>query len=355
MASNGLGDAPYECADGIVPLAGPQIGSPSESAIVNQLAAVTALPESAEMAPRQLAVLPRTGVRSFDCARASAPIPVSDVMRFRHGTSALVQQATDVDLCIRIAGAPDHCLIVPQGFASVTGHVGGESPATSPWTPGHIVLLPAGSQSEWCIRAPGATLIHLHISPTRLLALAESEPSLKPRTRLSPAVNREDPVLAALAESIVREIRLHLAGSGILIDSLFQSLCIHLLRTYSENERMAGRRPYVIAPFRLRRVQDFIEEHLEQHIGLEEIATVAGLSAFHFARCFKQATGLAPYRYVLLRRVERAKELLENTAQTVTEIALACGFATQQHLTEIFRTHTGLPPGRYRLQRAQEE
>jgi len=276
-------------------------------------------------------------------------------MPFRHGISALVQQATDVDLRMSFGGAPDHCLIVPQGFASVTGQVGGESLAASRWTPGHIVLLPAGSQSEWCIGAPGAPLIHLHVSPMRLLALAESEPLLKARTRLLPAVDREDPVLAALAESIAREIRLRQAGSGILIESLFQSLCIQLLRAYSEDARIAGRRPYAIAPFRLRRAQDFVEEHLEQHIGLEEIAAAAGLSAFHFTRCFKEATGLAPYRYVLLRRVERAKDLLENTSQTLAEIALACGFATQQHLTEIFRTHTGLPPGRYRLQKAQEE
>jgi AraC family transcriptional regulator len=259
-----------------------------------------------------------------------------------------------VDLRIRLAGAPDHCLIVPQGFASVRGQVGGESLATSRWTPGHIVLLPAGSISEWCIRAPGAPFSHLHVSPTRLLALAESESSLKARTRLLTAVNREDPVLTALAESIVREIRLRQAGSAILIESLFQSLCIQLLRAHCEDARVAGRRPHVIAPFRLRRAQDFIEEHLEQHIGLEEIATAAGLSAFHFARCFKEATGLAPYRYVLLRRVERAKDLLENTSQTLAEIALACGFSTQQHLTEIFRTHNGVPPGRYRLQRAPE-
>jgi AraC family transcriptional regulator len=325
-----------------------------ESVVVNQLAAASVASERPGRLPRALAFLPCTGARSFDCVRASSPIAVSDVMAFRHGMSALVQKATEVDLHIRLAGAPDHCLIVPQGFASVSGQVGGESLATSRWTPGHIVLLPAGATSEWCIRAPGASFIHLHVSPTRLLTLAESEPSLKARTRLLTAVNREDSVLTALAESIVREIRLQQAGSAILIESLFQSLCIQLLRAYCEDARIASRRPYVIAPFRLRRAQDFIEEHLEQHIGLEQIAAAAGLSAFHFTRCFKEATGLAPYRYVLLRRVERAKDLLENTSQTLAQIALACGFATQQHLTEIFRAHTGVPPGRYRQQQAQE-
>ena len=322
---------------------------------MNHLATIAVPPQSLLPLSRPLTYSPRTGARSFDCVRASAPIAVSDVLQFKHGISALVQQATDADLEVSLAGAPDHCVIVPQGFASVRGEIGGERLATERWTPGHIVLLPAGSQSVWNIGAPGAPLIHLHVSPTRLLALAESEPMLKQRTRLSATVNREDSVLAALAESIVREIRLNQAGSTILIDSLFQSLCIQLLRGYAEDALTTARRPHLIAPFRLKRAQDFIEEHLEQHIGLEEIAAAAGLSAFHFARCFKEATGLAPYRYVLLRRVERAKDLLENTAQTLAEVALACGFATQQHLTEIFRTHTGLPPGRYRLQKAQEE
>jgi AraC family transcriptional regulator len=318
---------------------------------VNRLAAPSVWP----MQPRPVSFSPHTGARSFDCARVSSPIPASDVMAFRHGVSALVQQGVGTDLRIEFIGAPDHTVIVPQGFVPVTGRMAGEGVSTTCWTPGHIVLLPAGSESEWCIGTPSAPLIHLHVSPTRLLALADSEPSLRPRTLLMPAINREDAVLAALAESIVREIHMRQAGSAILIDSLFQSLCIQLLRGYSEDARTASRRPYAIAPFRLKRAQDFIEEHLEHHIGLEEIAAAAGLSAFHFTRCFKHATGLSPYRYVVMRRVERAKDLLENTSQTLAQIALVCGFATQQHLTETFRAHTGSPPGRYRLQRASEE
>ena len=293
--------------------------------------------------------IPETGARSFDSLRASAPIPVSDVMPFRHGISALVQEASDAALRIRLSGAPDHSVIVPQGFVPVRGRVAGEGLRTSTWTSGHIVLLPAGSQGEWCIGPPSAPMIHLHVSPTRLQTLAESEPSLKRRTHLVPAVNRKDTALAGLAENIVRELRLRQAGSRIIIESLFQSLCIQLLRTYSDETDMAGRRAYLIAPFRLKRAREFIEGHLDRHIGLEDIAAAAGLSPFHFARGFKHATGLAPYRYVVLQRVERAKDLLENTSQSLAEIALACGFATQQHLTEIFRTHTGSPPGRYRL------
>ncbi len=304
---------------------------------------------------RSAVFIPRTGARSFDCIQASAPIPVRDVMPFRHGTSALVQEASDGDLRIRVPGAPDHWLIVPQGFVSVTGRLAGEGVSTSTWTPGHVVLLPAGTPSEWCIGVPSAPMIHLHVSPTRLLTLAESESLLKRRTRLLPAINRDNAVLAALAENIVRENRLCQAGSRILIDSLFQSLCIHLLRAYSDGADTADRRPCVIPPFKLKRAQDFIEDHLEQHIGLEDIAAAAGLSPFHFSRGFKHATGLAPYGYLRLRRVERAKVLLESTSQSLAQIALACGFATQQHLTAIFRTHTGSPPGRYRLRMALEE
>jgi len=296
----------------------------------------------------------KTGARSFDCIEASTAIPVSDVIAFRDGVSAVVQDASDTDIRIRILGAPDHWLIVPLGVVRVTGHLSGTEVSTSPWTPGRVVLLPADSQGEWCIESPSAPMIHLHVSPARLHAVAEAEPLLRARTRLLPAVNREDAVLASLAENIMRETRARQAGSRLLIDSLFQSLCVHLMRTYSVEEDTANPRRYFIAPFRLKRAQEFIEEHLEQHIALEDIAAAAGLSPFHFSRIFKHATGLAPYRYVLLRRVRRAKGLLESTSRPLAEIALACGFSTQQHLTEIFRRHTGSPPGRYRLRKSVE-
>ena len=103
-----------------------------------------------------------------------------------------------------------------------------------------------------------------------------------------------------------------------------------------------------MAPYRLRRAQQYLEEHLCAEVRLEQIAAAAGLSTFHFCRQFKKATGSTPLRYVLERRVERAKRLVVETDKTLVEIALELGFSGQSHFTAIFRKLTGQTPRRYR-------
>jgi AraC family transcriptional regulator len=71
-------------------------------------------------------------------------------------------------------------------------------------------------------------------------------------------------------------------------------------------------------------------------------------SPFHFSRSFKQATGVGPQRYVIQRRVERAKRLLRQTRQPIALIAQEAGFADQSHLTQIFHREMGVTPGRFR-------
>jgi len=81
---------------------------------------------------------------------------------------------------------------------------------------------------------------------------------------------------------------------------------------------------------------------------LTDLARVACLSPYHFSRSFKQSTGIGPQRYVIQRRLERAKAMIGRTNQPLAEIAQQVGFADQSHLTSIFRRETGVTPGRYR-------
>ena len=99
---------------------------------------------------------------------------------------------------------------------------------------------------------------------------------------------------------------------------------------------------------RLKRVQDYIEAHLDDRLTLTDLAGVACLSPYHFSRSFKQAVGIGPQRFVMQRRLERAKTLMRRTNQPLAEIAQRVGFADQSHLTSIFRRETGVTPGRYR-------
>jgi AraC family transcriptional regulator len=98
----------------------------------------------------------------------------------------------------------------------------------------------------------------------------------------------------------------------------------------------------------LQRVRNFIDAHLDEDLSLTVHAEIACLSPHHFSRSFKEAAGVGPQRYVIQRRIERAKTLIRRTNQPLALIAQAAGFAGQSHLTSIFRREMGLTPDRFR-------
>jgi AraC family transcriptional regulator len=89
-------------------------------------------------------------------------------------------------------------------------------------------------------------------------------------------------------------------------------------------------------------------EHAAEDLALEELAALVSLSAKHFARAFRQSTGMPPHRWLIERRIDRAKALLTEAGLNLAEIALACGFADQSHFTATFRKIVGATPGSFR-------
>jgi len=106
-----------------------------------------------------------------------------------------------------------------------------------------------------------------------------------------------------------------------------------------------------LAPWQLRRAMDFMRAHLSGNISLEQLASVCDLSVSYFARGFKNLTGMPPHRWIVEMRLEKAKDLLLNTKTPLAEVADACGFADQGHLTRTFRRATGDTPGAWRRER----
>jgi AraC family transcriptional regulator len=97
-------------------------------------------------------------------------------------------------------------------------------------------------------------------------------------------------------------------------------------------------------------VAEYIEEHLVACPTLEQMAAVARVSPYHFARQFKATTGLPPHQYVILRRVERARHLLQaGTELSLAEVAAHAGFSDQSQFSYHFRRLVGLTPGQFRM------
>ena len=100
---------------------------------------------------------------------------------------------------------------------------------------------------------------------------------------------------------------------------------------------------------RLRAVIDHIHERLDAELSLDHLAAVAHMSPYHFARLFKNSTGLPPHQYVIARRVERAKELLRDRGPLpLAEVAAEAGFSSQSHFTRHFKRIVGVTPQRFR-------
>jgi AraC family transcriptional regulator len=137
-------------------------------------------------------------------------------------------------------------------------------------------------------------------------------------------------------------------GSRLYAEALGNVMAHELLRL--ENGAVAPKQNIRggLAGWQKRKLTEYIEEHLAEDISLPALAEIADLSPFHFARAFKQSFGLPPHRYLVSRRIEKAKNLLATPALPVTRIGLDLGFGEASSFTTAFRKHAGLTPTEYR-------
>jgi transcriptional regulator GlxA family with amidase domain len=103
-----------------------------------------------------------------------------------------------------------------------------------------------------------------------------------------------------------------------------------------------------LLPGAIRRVRQYIETHLDEKVSLQTLASVAGVSMFHFARAFKQSEGVTPHDYLIQCRVRRTMELLAGTDLPISEVAVSAGFSDQSHCVRRFRERVGVCPRVYR-------
>jgi AraC family transcriptional regulator len=182
----------------------------------------------------------------------------------------------------------------------------------------------------------------VEIAPELISATAGAHSAVE----LRPSTAVEDPWIAQTVLALEDDLRSGSPTGRLYGETLGTALAAHVGRRYADlrRESRCGGLPDPV----LRRVLEYIGDHLATNLSLQELASLAQMDAFLFVRRFKQSTGLPPHQYILRERIERAKSLLANVEMSIAEIALRSGFASQSHFATAFRRISKLSPRAYR-------
>lgn len=210
--------------------------------------------------------------------------------------------------------------------------------------PGALCIMPQGASSEWEI-TDSFDFVHLYVSDQELRRLfcetfdRDARLMVIPETTFGEAP-RLSAALGLLAEATER-------GERLLAEQALTAAVGHLFLDprYGEQRPLAVRGG--LAPVVRRRLIEHIDASLDCTITLQDLAVLAGLSEFHLQRMFRVSCGVSPHVFVLYRRIERARHMLAGN-EPIAQIATACGFSSQSHMTRMFKTVTGTTPSAYR-------
>jgi AraC family transcriptional regulator len=217
---------------------------------------------------------------------------------------------------------------------------------------GQFCVVPARTSTRWTLSRNARSLL-LRLSPALLLDTADSMGIAERGADLAPAIHIRDPQIERIAWMMQAEDDDAYPSGRLFADSLASALATRLLGLGSRGGPTTTRSAPSLPAWRLRRVVEYIEAHLAEDLALAELASVAGFSLSHFKSLFRQATGLPVHRFVLERRVERARMRLLEGGRTLTDIALEAGFAHPSHMARCTRRVLGVTPSQIAASRSR--
>ena len=198
------------------------------------------------------------------------------------------------------------------------------------------------------IRDPFHCLM-FHIPCETLAVVSDAVRSAKmSELRHQPGVSLDDPVVRNLLSALLPALSTPEEAHSLFLDSIALALTAHVVSRYGDTNRLPNLPRSGLAPWQERRAKELIDANLREDISLARMAEECGLSVRHFARAFRQSTGVPPHRWLLKRRVSRARELMNNRNLSLSDIAFSCGFVDQSHFTRVFTALAGVSPGAYR-------
>ena len=214
--------------------------------------------------------------------------------------------------------------------------------------PGTIFLLPRGTIDEVNWAGPTqrvALAIH-----TPLLTHALEETAHQTDVELTEHWDLMDRHISALVLEMMADLDDNSPAGTIYGESLANALVVYLLNRYAVRRAVPVTYKGGLPRNRLKRVLDYIAASLDEGISLAQLAAIAGMSPHYFSELFKRSTGRAPHSYVLLQRIERAKQQLQDPKRSIIDVGLDAGFQNPSHFARMFRKLEGTTPSAYRAE-----
>lgn len=247
--------------------------------------------------------------------------------------------------------APEHSVFLLGHPVTVTDIWQGQRQRQIEYQAGDMIFLPAATDVR-------ATFVSNAYSETMVRIPWSACAAVMGLVTLENLDLRYKPIRGGLAPALIPAIQqlATISGSGTLAPILIESASTMLIAGLAAiMSPLAHRTIYGLSDGltdrRLARTIDYMEANLHKPLGLHEIASVAALSTYHFARSFKRHTGVTPARYLWNRRLARAQLLLANATIPIIEVAAACGFTSQAHFTTAFGRAFGVTPAAWRAAR----
>jgi AraC family transcriptional regulator len=161
-------------------------------------------------------------------------------------------------------------------------------------------------------------------------------------------VGIDDTTISSLGRAILPALTHPDQVNQLFVDHVLLALGVHVAQTYGEMRPPSRPVRGGLAPWQVKRAKEILSANLEGSVQLKEVAKECGLSVSHFSRAFRRTAGAAPHHWLMTRRVEAAKEKLRDSRLSLLDVALACGFSDQSHLTRVFTGMVGSSPGAWR-------
>jgi len=212
--------------------------------------------------------------------------------------------------------------------------------------PGDVFLFDLSENPRVELHTP-FDMVRFYISQCSLDSLAYERGLRRVGGLKAPKSGTHDPIMHGMAVSLTASMMRPNEAQAIFVE--YMALAFHAHAFHAYGGVPEGRRHHGgLALWQLRRMCDAVEAQLDANYTISGLARECGLSSSHFARAFKETTGLAPHQWLTRRRIARARELLAQTTMELTDIALACGFVDQSHFSRVFARIEKQSPGRWR-------